>query len=389
MHDSRTSTAESRIFSAKNKTFIFAKTIKIHDMRISLLLLAVLFSGAAFGQTKNNIEAAEYDPINNRYFVSNGSSILVTSDGGNTWSAFGNAVASHGMEVMGNTLFAISGDFVRGYDLTTEEEVMEIEITNASFLNGMGNNGTDLLYITDFGASRILEINVSDLSNPTVTTVVNNTGTTPNGIVVDNDNNRAVFVNWGSNAPIIEMDLDTYELNTLTNSGLSNCDGIDNDSYGNFYVSSWQPTRITRYSDNFSNSEIITAPGLSSPADISYAQSTDTLAIANSGNDNVTFIYFDQSNSMLSNEDRPLDVQLIQNPLNESSALRFNLNTAASANISLFSIDGKLALNFFEGQLPAGDQKVLFAGMNLAAGNYILQLQINGELVHSQQVVKQ
>lgn len=358
-------------------------------MRISLLLLAVLFFSAAFGQTKNNIEAAEYDPLNNRYFVSNSSSILVTSDGGNTWSTFGSAVASHGMEVMGNTLFAISGDFVRGYDLTTEEEVMEIEIPSAIFLNGMGNNGADLLYITDFGASRILEINVSDLNNPMVSTLVNNTETTPNGIVVDNGNNRAVFVNWGSNAPIIEMDLDTYELNTLINSGLSNCDGIDNDSFGNFYVSSWAPTRITRYSDNFSNSEIITAPGLNNPADISYAQSTDTLAIANSGNDNVTFIYFDQSNSTSNNEARSFDVQLIQNPLNDNSALRFNLSATASTNINLLSIDGKLALNFFEGQLPAGDQKVLFAGMNLAAGNYILQLQINGELVHSQHVVKQ
>ena len=357
-------------------------------MRTLFALFAFLLALNGFSQTKTNIEAAEYDPVNNRYFVSNGNSILVTSDGGETWDSFGNAVASHGMEVMGNTLFAISGDFIRGYDLTTEEEVMEIEVNNASFLNGMANNGTDLLYVTDFGAGRILEVNVSDLENPTVTTVVNNTGTTPNGIVVDSENNRALFVNWGTNAPIIEMDLDTYDLNTLTNTGLANCDGIDNDSFGNFYVSSWQPTRITRYSDNFSNSETITAPGLSSPADISYAQSTDTLAIANSGNDNVTFIYFDQENTLLENAENNFDIRLNQHPLTASSALSFHLNEGGDVRLTFFSLEGKKVLELMNGNLPAGDQKILFAGMKLAPGNYFMQLHFNDQLIHTQQVVK-
>lgn len=357
-------------------------------MRTIFALFAFLLAFNSFSQTKTNIEAAEYDPVNNRYFVSNGNSILVTSDGGDTWESFGNAVASHGMEVMGNTLFAIAGDFIRGYDLTTEEEVMEIEVTNASFLNGMGNNGSNKLYVTDFSAGRILELDVSDLSNPIVSTVVNNTGSTPNGIVVDNDNNRAVFVNWGMNAPIIEMDLDTYELNTLTNTGLTNCDGIDNDSFGNFYVSSWQPTRITRYSDNFSNSEIISAPGLSSPADISYAQSTDTLAIANSGNDNVTFIYFDQENSLIENTENSFEVRLNQHPLTDASALSFRLNESGVVRVSFFSMEGKEVLELMKENLPAGDQKILFAGMKLASGNYIMQLHLNEKLIHSQQVVK-
>ncbi len=358
-------------------------------MRTLFATLALITALNGFAQTKTNIEAAEYDPVNNRYFVSNGNSILVTSDGGNTWENFGNAVASHGMEVMGNTLFAIASDFVRGYDLTSAEEVMEIEVNNASFLNGMGNNGTDLLYITDFGAGRILEINVSDLNNPVVSTVVNNTGSTPNGIVVDNANNRAIFVNWGTNAPIIEMDLDTYELNTLVNTGLTNCDGIDNDSFGNFYVSSWSPMpRITRYSDNFSNSETITAPGLSSPADISYAQSTDTLAIANSGNDNVTFIYFDQENELLEREENTFDVRLNHHPLTESSALAFFLKESGDVRVSFYSMEGKKALELMNEHLPSGDQKVLFAGMKLAAGNYIMQLYFNDQLIHSQHVVK-
>jgi len=71
-----------------------------------LLTLAACFAAlTAQNQTPSNIEAVEYDPQGNRWFVSNGSSVLVTSDQGANWSFFGEAQASHGMEIMnGGTL---------------------------------------------------------------------------------------------------------------------------------------------------------------------------------------------------------------------------------------------------------------------------------------------
>ena len=97
------------------------------------------------------------------------------------------------------------------------------------------------------------------------------------------------------------MDLATGEFSTLLNSGLGNLDGIDMDGAGQFYVSSWSPARITRYSNDFSSSETVVqgaASGLSSPADISYAIETDTLGVANSGNDAPSFHYFGTANAV-------------------------------------------------------------------------------------------
>ena len=51
--------------------------------------------------------------------------------------------------------------------------------------------------------------------------LVENTGTTPNGVVIDADGSRAVVVNWGGNADILGVDIATGEVTTLVDgSGL-------------------------------------------------------------------------------------------------------------------------------------------------------------------------
>jgi len=123
----------------------------------------------------------------------------------------------------------------------------------------------------------------------TSSVLVSNLGATPNGVVIDEANNRALVVTWGV-CKIYAVDLTTAEVSTVVAStGLSNCDGIDLDAAGQAYVSSWSPNRITRYSADFISSEAVVTSGLNSPADISYATDLDTLAVANSGSDVVTF----------------------------------------------------------------------------------------------------
>lgn len=346
-------------------------------MRAIISILFVLIVNQLFSQVPSNIEAVEYDPINNRYFVTNGNNILVTSNGGESWSVFGSGSANYGMEVMGNTLFVISNNVIRGYDLTTEAQVMTLSIPGVSFLNGMGSDGTSKLFVSDFGAFKIYAIDVTDFENPTYETAIANTVSTPNGITIDLENNRGVFVNWGNNSPIKAFDLTDYSMTTLVaNSGLGNCDGIDHDEDGNFYVSSWSPTRITRFTENFATSEIITAVGLSSPADISYAIATDTLAIANSGNDVVTFISF----SEVGVEESEVDFfTIFPSPLNENGTLQFMLEQSAEVGIDILGIDGKLIHSFPTYNYPAGAQRIVLSGYHLAAGNYIIQLTVDNK----------
>ena len=194
-----------------------------------LPLMVTCMCAHAHAQTPTSVEAAEYDPNSDRWFVSNGSSILVTSDLGESWTVFGNGGATHGMEVLGSALFVIQNNVIRAYDVVSGEELGSLSPTGAGFLNGMGseeNAEGDLLVVSDFASGRLLKVDVSDPTNMTYSTLVGDTGTTPNGVTVKDG--IATVVNWGSNADILQVDVATGVVTTLIEgTGLGNCLGVD------------------------------------------------------------------------------------------------------------------------------------------------------------------
>ena len=318
-------------------------------------LIAILIATPALAQTPSNIEAVEYDPNGSQWFVSCGSStMLSTSDLGDSWEYFGSAHATHGMEVMGEVLFVLDNNLIRAYDLNTAEQIGTASVAGASFLNGMGNDGNGILIVSDFSSGRILKVDATDPADMSVSTLVGNTGTTPNGIVVDTENGRAVIVNWGGNADILAVDLESGALTTIVNgTGLGNCDGIDMDSDGRYYVSSWSPNRITRFSNDFSQSETVVSSGLSSPADISFDETNHILGVANSGSDQVTFHQFEaEVNGVdITDSNEASEVALLGNNLT------FQVAQPGNYNISAFTISGKL-LDSMAIDIPAGTTNV-------------------------------
>ena len=142
-------------------------------MTMKKILLSALILGSmnAIAQEYETIESVEYDPINERFLVSNGNSII-SRDNDSTLSYFGtDAKANYGMEVMNGILFCIHNTNVKGYDLVTEEEVMTLNIPGL-FLNGMASDGTDRLWITDYAANKLYEVDVADLENPSYEEVI-------------------------------------------------------------------------------------------------------------------------------------------------------------------------------------------------------------------------
>jgi hypothetical protein len=339
-----------------------------------------LFINLASAQDFDAIESAEYDPINNRFLVSNSSSVMIVNGSGQPIEEMsGDAIAQYGMEVMGNVLFAIVGDDVRGYDLTSGLEVSSVTITGAQFLNGMASDGDHLIWVTDFNAKDVFEVDFSDLSNPSYIQVVSNTVSTPNGICYDQTGNRLVFVNWGSSAAIKAIDLTDYSISTIVpNTGVGNIDGIDNDNNGNYYISSWSPNRITKYNADFSLSEIITVPGgLSSPADIAYAEEIDTLIIPNSGNNTVRFVGF-TSTDVEASAENPFAFNCYPNPINESSVLSFTIHHAGVTTIKILDSQGRLVSDFWRENLPAASHKFVLGDLELASGNYFWHIECDG-----------
>ena len=269
----------------------------MNSLASSLFVLGTcMLAALASAQTPTSVEAAEYEPNSDRWLVSNNNSILVTDNLGESWTTFGSGGATHGMEVLGSTLFAIQSNVIRAYDVVSGEQIGALSPTGAGFLNGMGSESTDagdILVVSDFSSGRLLKVDVSDPTNMTYSTLVADTGTTPNGVTVLDG--VATVVNWGGNSDILQFDVETGAVTVLAEgTGLGNCDGVDW-ANGSLIVSSWTPQRITQFSPDADNpgawtaTTLVNGSPLSNPADLSVNTLGDTYAVACSGNNTVYF----------------------------------------------------------------------------------------------------
>ncbi|MBL0015630.1 MAG: T9SS type A sorting domain-containing protein [Bacteroidetes bacterium] len=292
-------------------------------------------------------------------------------------SYFGTGLkASHGMEILGNTLFTCEGTKIYGYDLTTELEVMQVTVPGSAFLNGLTNDGASKLYATCFSNKKIFEIDVTSLTFPAVSEIVSATATTPNGIIFDSLHQRLLFTNWNtSNAPIKAVDLNGFAVTTVTTTGVGKIDGIDDDGLGHYYISSWSPIRISRYDTNFVGAAVtITAPGINNPADICYAKGIDTLGIPN-GNGPVTFIGFGPVVGIDSPNEVSDALTVYPNPVSTKSVISFELRNPSATELEILDLQGRSVHSLLSENMPAGRHHVLLAGIEISAGIYLVKLQ--------------
>lgn len=346
------------------------------------LLLSLLFIPTSLlSQQLGQIESVEYDPANARFLVSNATEVVVVDGNGEpTGVVGGDASASYGMEVMGNLLFTIDNNRVKAFELTTGMQQMSLTITGASFLNGMASNGTDQLWVSDFSGKRIYAIDVSDILNPTYTTLVTFPASdpSPNGLLYEPENNRLLFVTWGAAAKVKAIDLATNAITQLFSGTNGNMDGIDRDAYGHYFISSWSPaSRITRYDSDFTNAQTITVSNLLQPADIAYATEIDTLIIPSVGNSNVYFVGFPNAAEVRENTNT-LELSLFPNPTAAVATLRFHAPTGGEAQVEIMDMQGRSVLVAHKGTLPAGEQVLVFPVDALSAGKYTVRVIMEG-----------
>lgn len=330
----------------------------------------------SWAQSYTSIESVEYDAENDRHLVSNNTSIIARASDGSL-SYFGDARANYGMEIMDGVLFAVYNSQIRAYDLETADQLSSLTITGASFLNGMASDGAGRLWITDFGAGRIYEVNASDPSSMSFEQVASFSGS-PNGIVFDAENNRCVFVMWGTNAAIREMSLEDYNVSTITNTSLGYLDGIDRDADGNYYVASWSPTRITRYTSDFSSSETVVSSGLDNPADICFAPGTGILAVPNSGDNTLLLVEFETTD--IQESDVSFKMNVYPNPSISDINFEFYLAESQDVSLDIYDLSGKHVANLLNGRGKLGIQRVVILSGELAPGNYISLLRVGKDV---------
>ena len=349
-------------------------------MKNILLLFAVIFGTTAIAQSYTNAESVEWDSANNRWLVANGSNIII-DDGNGGLGFFGNASASHGMEVLGGVLFAIDSNVIKGYFLDDATEVMSLSIPGVAFLNGMGSDkANEILYVSDFGDDKIFSVDVSDLNNPTFIEIVSNTGGTPNGVLYDESNDdRLLFVTWGNNAKIKAVDLTDFSVSdVVSDTGVGNIDGIvRQSSFGDYYISSWSPARIVRYDSEFNFIENIVTSGISAPADIGMNNDFFQLAIP-VGND-VVFTDVPWEVGVEEFNLTEIDFKLSENPIQQNSYIEFNIEDTAQMDITLFNIEGKKVASVLNVGQVSGFNKVALPYANLSSGTYFLHVTMNNK----------
>jgi len=262
-------------------------------MRNILLLLIALLSTSNYAQTLNGPESIEWDAVNSRWLIGNkGNGTILSRSEAGILSNFVTGIPSgpYGIEILGNVLYACEGGFIRGYDLTSGNTVFTLNL-NGTFLNGLTSDGVANLYATDFTAKKIFKVDVNAV---TFSTLASGLAKTPNGIIYDGDNNRCVYVTWGTNAPINAIDLTTNAISTVLATTLSNCDGITRDSCGNYYVSSWGNNKLNKFDKSLTGTFSALPGTLSSPADIDTKFGTTADIIGNTNSNNtLTFTTID------------------------------------------------------------------------------------------------
>ncbi len=260
-------------------------------MKNLLSFLLLIYSTSVLAQL-NGPESIDYHAASNRYFISNttsGGSIKFRNPDGSIGTFIsGISPAPYGIEVIGDTLYACCGGFIRGYDINTLQQVISIN-TGAGFLNGITHDNNGNIFTTDFTNKRIYRVKY--LQN-TSNLMVSGLTASPNGIIYDEPNNRCVFVNWGTNAKIMQLSLADSTVSVIQSTTYSNIDGIARDNNNNYYISSWGNNSIVRFANNFTVAPEDVATGMNKPADIFYNQLTDTLAVPNSGNNSITLLNF-------------------------------------------------------------------------------------------------
>jgi hypothetical protein len=249
--------------------------------------------------------------------------------------------------------------------LTTGVMVEQV-ILGGTFLNGITSDGSTMLYISDYTAKKIYSVNTSTLD---YFEIVANTVTSPNGMWYDGDNNRVLFVNWGSNAPIKAIDLSDNSVSTAATTTLGNCDGIARDAAGNYFVSAWTQGAVYRFDSNLAN-PVAVVTGLTQPADIYYNILNDTLVVPQTSADVVSFHNFSTA-SLNELPNSNLNVKIFPNPAHDVLNLQIDAKEPSQLILLIRNSQGAIIV---QKELDAITTELQLDLSAYASGQYFYEL---------------
>ncbi|MBD3169797.1 MAG: T9SS type A sorting domain-containing protein [candidate division Zixibacteria bacterium] len=363
------------------------KGVKMNKaLTLIAVILSIMLAGlTAEAQLLNQPESIVYDSLYDRYLVSNwASGDLVAIDANGAQSLFvTHSTCFAGICIVGNNVY-VAGRYVgvRGFDLETGDMVFDMAIPGSSLLNDITADNEGYLYVSDPQVHKIFRINPEWQS---YSTFVDGGISNPNGLFYDEQNNRLLLCCSRNNSPIQAVNIEDSTVSTLINTPLNGLDGLTMDSYGNYYVSSWGSNAIYRFDHNFSGPPQFYSSHCASPADISYNNFTDELAVPIFFGNRVEFVQVEPTGiDDPFNPEVPVVFALYQNypnPFNSGTNIEYDLTRDCHVKLAVYNILGEQLAVLIDEYQTAGRWTTTWSAEDVSSGMYFYKLRAGHDQV--------
>lgn len=351
---------------------------------IGLLLLAVFFLNAQ--NLLDGPQKVVIDTEHSRYLVSNyytGDIVQIDSAGNQAYFVLG-ANFVDGLEIEGNIVYGVGQNRkVRAYDLTTKELVMDITIDGSSnnYLSSITSDSAGHLFISCPALHTIYKLRISDEAYWIF--AENNGLNRPNGILLENENNRIVVIDDSPNTSIIHaISLSDSTVSDLMTNNFNNPDGIVRDKDGFYYVGGYYLPGLYKIAPDFSGEPELFFEG-SHMVYPTYNLAHHSLLITYYGDDDWAEILLSSTsigpkglyNEFVLNPTYP-------NPFSDNTLFSYKMENSEHAKLEVYDTAGKIIKILVNEQKPPGIYSIAWdgkdeAGKKLPNGIYYIRLIVN------------
>lgn len=184
--------------------------------------------------------------------------------------------APKGLTILDTTLYVTDIDHLKGYDKKSGILVMDLDFAKfkATFLNDLTHDTNGNLYVSDMVSNFIAKIDTNKRHEITVLIQGKKLGQ-PNGLAIHPTTKRIVMVSWQS-GKVVELSNDG-KLTPLSNKTFKNLDGVDFDTAGNLYFSSFTEGKVYKMAQD--GQVNVFRDNLRTPADINIDPKKNLLLI--------------------------------------------------------------------------------------------------------------
>jgi sugar lactone lactonase YvrE len=345
---------------------------EILRVKYSPIMLFVVFSllstAASRAQNLLNLpESVVYDSPNYRYLVSNwGNGDVVQIDSTGTHSIFiDNEHCYAGLQILDDVLYVACREYgVKGFDLATGENVLEVSIPGIDNINDITADTSGNLYVSSPPGNAIFKVNIA---SQTYSTFVESGLYTPNGIYFDEPNNRLLVVSYRNYSPIQAVDLEDSTLSTVYSTNLHNLDGLTQDSDGYYYVSSWFSNACFRIDSTFSSPPELFSSHADDPADIYFNKVDNVLAVPLFFTHGLELV---AGQTIVEGEGHPLVPTAFTlfpnfpNPFNPRTTIQYYLPKETKVTLKIYNTRGQEVRELVDEYQSAGLKSVVWDGRN-------------------------